>query len=50
MIVGIDSDRVDDYDDLYNALDAHKAGDTVDVSVVREGQPAKMRTQLIALP
>jgi S1-C subfamily serine protease len=50
VIVGIDNDRVDDYDDLYNALDAHKAGDTVDVSVVREGQPAKLRTQLIALP
>jgi S1-C subfamily serine protease len=50
VIVGIDDDRVDNYDDLYNALDEHKAGDMVDVTVVREGQKAKLRTELIVLP
>ncbi|MBN2576106.1 MAG: trypsin-like peptidase domain-containing protein [Deltaproteobacteria bacterium] len=50
VIVGIDNDRVDDYDDLYNALDKHEPGDVVDVTVVREGQKARLRTQLIVLP
>jgi S1-C subfamily serine protease len=50
VIVGIDAERVDDYDDLYNALDRHTAGDAVDVTVVREGQKAKLRTELIVLP
>jgi len=50
VIVGIDDDRVDNYDDLYNALDEHKAGDMVDVTVVREGQKAKLRSELIVLP
>jgi S1-C subfamily serine protease len=50
VIVGIGSDRVDDYDDLYNALDKHVPGEMVDVTVVREGRQAKLRTELIVLP
>jgi S1-C subfamily serine protease len=50
VIVGIDSDRVDNYDDLYNALDKRKAGDVVEVTVVREGKKTKLRTKLIVLP
>ena len=50
VILGIDNDPVDDYDDLYNALDEHKAGDMVDVVVAREGRKTKLPTQLIVLP
>ncbi|MFO0674941.1 MAG: trypsin-like peptidase domain-containing protein [Polyangiaceae bacterium] len=35
VIVAVESDKVDDYDDLYNALDAHKPGETVNVKVKR---------------
>ncbi len=35
IIVGIDDTKVDTYDDLYNALDRHTAGDTVNVKVRR---------------
>jgi len=50
VIVGIDSEQVDNYDDLYNALDKRKAGDMVDVTVVREGGKTNLRTNLIVLP
>ena len=35
VIVGVDETKVDTYDDLYNALDRHTAGDTVNVKVRR---------------
>lgn len=35
VIVGIDDTKVETYDDLYNALDRHTAGDTVNVKVRR---------------
>ncbi|XYI03854.1 S1C family serine protease [Sorangium sp. So ce1128] len=38
VIVGIDGTQVDDYDALYNALDAKKPGDKVKVDLLRNGQ------------
>lgn len=38
IIVGIDSDRVEDADDLMNALEKHQTGDTVTVTVVRDDE------------
>jgi S1-C subfamily serine protease len=38
IIVGIDDKPVNDYDDLYSILDAKKAGDTIRVTVSREGR------------
>jgi S1-C subfamily serine protease len=35
VIVGIDQTKIDDYDDLYNALDSHRAGDIAKVKVRR---------------
>jgi S1-C subfamily serine protease len=35
VITGIDGKRIDDYDDLYNALDGKKPGDRVKLSVLR---------------
>ena len=43
VIVGIDDTKVETYDDLYNALDRHAAGDTVSVKVHRG-------TDTVALP
>jgi S1-C subfamily serine protease len=37
VIVGIDEQKVDDYDGLYTALDQHHAGDKIDVKVRRKG-------------
>jgi S1-C subfamily serine protease len=46
VIVGIADQKVDDYDDLYNALDRHQVGDTVEVKLVREGKPRSVQVQL----
>jgi S1-C subfamily serine protease len=37
VIVGIDRDAVNSYDDFYNALDTHRPGDRVEVRVSRDG-------------
>jgi S1-C subfamily serine protease len=50
VIVGIDAAKVKDYDDLYNALDAHKAGDKVDVKVVRGDQVVTLKLEVLLLP
>lgn len=50
VIVGIDDEKVEDYDDLYNALDKRRAGDTVSVSVQRQGKLVKLQVPLIVLP
>jgi S1-C subfamily serine protease len=50
VIVGIDAAKVDDYDDLYNALDTHKAGDEVEVKVRRGDGVVKLKVPVIALP
>jgi S1-C subfamily serine protease len=50
VIVGIGPDKVDDYDDLYNALDKHRAGETVDVKVLRGKEVVTLKIEVIALP
>jgi len=45
VIVGIDEFPIQDYDDLYTALDNHKAGDTVTVFYQRNGGETQ-RTRL----
>jgi S1-C subfamily serine protease len=50
VIVGVDDSPVKSYDDLYNALDQHTAGDKVKVKVLREGRPASYEVEVVALP
>jgi S1-C subfamily serine protease len=47
IIVGIDAHKVNDFDDLYNALDQYKIGDTVAVRFVRERKPQTARVTLV---
>jgi S1-C subfamily serine protease len=49
VIVGIDSSKIDDFDDLYNALDSHRAGDKVDVKVRRNEEIVTLKLEVIAL-
>ncbi len=46
VIIGIDSDVIETYDDLLTALESHKANDKVEVSFVRAG---KIRTTQLVL-
>lgn len=48
VIVGIDATKVKSYDDLYGALDNHKIGDTVTLTVAREGKERKVRFTLVS--
>jgi S1-C subfamily serine protease len=48
VIVGIDGTKVKSYDDLYGVLDVHKIGDTVTLTVAREGKERKVRLTLIS--
>ena len=50
VIVAIDAAKVDDFDDLYNALDAHRAGDKVDVKVRRADKIVTLKLEVIVLP
>jgi S1-C subfamily serine protease len=47
VIVGIDAHAIKDFDDLYNALDLYKVGDTVTVKVLRDGKPLTFPIALI---
>ncbi len=49
VIVGINRDRIKSYDDLYNALDKYKPGDTVKVVVIRSGRQLIKRVRLSVL-
>jgi len=49
VIVGVDSTKIDDYDDLYNALDSRHPGDAVDVKVQRGDQLVTLKLNVIAL-
>ena len=46
-IVGVDGHEVKDFDDLYNALDLYKVGDSVTVKVLRDGKPLTVPIKLI---
>src|SRR6185436_6854020 len=50
VIVAIGDERVEDYDDLYNTLDLHHAGERVDVTILRDGKQQKVPVDLVALP
>jgi len=50
IIVGIDSEPVKDYDDLYTILDRHQPGDKVKLTVVRGDQKLEMTIALVLLP
>ena len=47
LIVGVDGQPVNDYDDLYNALDRHKVGDVVEFSILRGGRKRAVRIELV---
>jgi S1-C subfamily serine protease len=49
VIIGVDAAKVDDFDDLYNALDVHHAGDRVDVKVRRGDDTATLKLEVIVL-
>jgi S1-C subfamily serine protease len=48
-IVGIDDQQVEDYDDLFAALDRRKPRDVVTVHFVREGQRKSVKVELEAI-
>jgi S1-C subfamily serine protease len=50
VIVGIDGKKVEDYDELYNALDQRHAGDVVEVKVMREEKLVTLKLPVIVLP
>ena len=50
VIVGVADRKVDSYDDLYNALDGHKPGDKVSISVRRGDKTVSSTIELVALP
>ena len=50
IIIGIDDKKVSNYDQLYNALDAHKPGDKVEVKVRRDGNVVTIPVELFVLP
>ena len=49
VIVGINNFKVSNYDQLYNALDRFKAGDTVSVTIVRESKKMQVSLELMQL-
>ncbi|HEX2880499.1 MAG TPA: trypsin-like peptidase domain-containing protein, partial [Polyangiaceae bacterium] len=49
VIVGIGPAKIEDYDDLYNALDARQPGDEVEISLQRKGAVVKAKLKLVAL-
>ncbi|HTR49919.1 MAG TPA: trypsin-like peptidase domain-containing protein [Kofleriaceae bacterium] len=50
VIVGIDQSEIHHANDLYKVLDAHKVGDTVDVTVENEGRRRTVKVTLQAIP
>jgi S1-C subfamily serine protease len=49
VIIGLDDQKVDDYDDLYNALDQHHAGDEVKVKISRQGSTLVLPVRLVVV-
>ena len=50
VIVGIDAEPVDDYDDLYTILDRHQPGDRVKLTIVRGNERLQIPIELVLLP
>jgi len=49
IIVGIEGKPIADYDDFYNALDAHQAGDKVKLKVRRGDQFVELTSELVGI-
>ncbi|PIR15781.1 MAG: hypothetical protein COV48_12455 [Elusimicrobia bacterium CG11_big_fil_rev_8_21_14_0_20_64_6] len=49
IILGVDSHEVNDFDDLYNAFDRFKPGDTVSLKIEREGKYLSLSVTLVTL-
>jgi S1-C subfamily serine protease len=49
VITGVDDQKVQDFDDLYNTLDQHHAGDTVNVRLQRQGEKLSFPMQVVVL-
>ncbi len=47
IIVGVEPHIVRDFDDLYNAFDRFKPGDTVTLKIVRDGKPLSLSVTLV---
>jgi len=47
VITGIDGTKVKSYDDLFSALDGYKIGDTVTLTIEREGKSRQVKIQLV---
>ena len=50
IIVAIDTEKVDNNDDLFKILDKHKVGDTVTVEIIRQGRHSKVPVTLTEAP
>jgi S1-C subfamily serine protease len=50
IIVGIDSEKVDNADDLYHILDKHQFGDNIQLQIVRNGQRTSVPVRLTEMP
>lgn len=46
VIVGIDKNKIDSFDDIYHVLDQYKIGDEVEVSLIRDDKPLKVKLKL----
>lgn len=49
VIVAVNAYEVKDFDDLYNALDRYKVGDSVKVKVLRDGKPLVFPITLVQI-
>lgn len=49
VIVAIDAMKIKSYDDLYNALDGYKTGNTVNLTVRREGKVRNVKMTLVEM-
>ena len=50
VIVSVGGQKVESFDDLYNALDTKKAGDKVEVGILRDEKPLTLKADVIVLP
>jgi S1-C subfamily serine protease len=50
VIIAIDGAEINNYNDLYNTMEQHVAGDEVKVSVIRDGNEVLLEVELYVLP
>ena len=46
IIIAVDGNKIEDYDDLRNELDRYKVGETVNLIIIREEQPLEIKVDL----